>query len=290
MKVLVLGASGMLGTSLVPHLSSLGHEVLAHSRNGTLVAGLAADLSSAAEAARLVHEAAPHAVVNLAGLVDVDRCESHPKDAWLANVRSVENIASACSAAGARLVHISTDQVYDHAPSSTESQACPGNQYAMTKYAGELAALSAAATVLRTNFFGASRHATRRSLTDWLFAALGEGRPVPVFNDVRFSPLSLSTLCEAIATVLATSRTGIFNLGSRGGMSKAEFAFAFAAALGFTAGGLVPGTSSASAALKAWRPKDMCMDSTLFTTTFGLALPTLGDDIQRAAKDYREYR
>ena len=280
----MLGASGMLGASLLPHLAARGHEVLGHGRVGEF----AADLGDAKATQALLRRTAPDVVVNLVGLTDVERCESHPKEAWLGNVLSAENAAAASAAAGAHLVHVSTDQVYDRDPTSDESQACPGNQYAMSKYAGELAALGAGATVLRSNFFGRSQHPTRCSLTDWLYAALTEGRPLQVFEDVRFSPLSMLTLCEMIALTVQRRERGVFNLGSHSGMSKADFAFAFAGALELATGAMSRGRAAEAAFLKAWRPSAMCMDSRRFEQAFEQPLPTLNDEIQRAAKDYRE--
>jgi dTDP-4-dehydrorhamnose reductase len=284
MKILVLGASGMLGTSLVPHLTARGHSVSSHGRRGDMVA----DLGDAVATLALMRRASPEVVINLAGLTDVDRCESHPKEAWLSNVLSAENAAAASVAVGAHLIHMSTDQVYDQDACSEESQACPGNYYAMSKYAGELAALGAGATVLRSNFFGLSRHPTRLSLTDWLFSALIEGRPVQVFDDVRFSPLSIATLCEMIAIAALRRERGIFNLGSHAGMSKADFAFAFANVLGLKTTVMSRSLAAHATFLKAWRPKAMCMDSRRFEEVFGQVLPDLQAEIQRAAKDYRE--
>jgi dTDP-4-dehydrorhamnose reductase len=284
MKLLVLGASGMLGASLVPALGAREHMVTPHGRRGP---GLkTADLGDAAQARELLLEVRPEAAINLVGLTDVDLCESQPQLAWLANVRTAENIAAACKEVDCHFVHISTDQVYDGEPPRTEDQACPGNYYGITKYAGELAALSVGATVLRTNFFGASRHATRRSLTDWLHAALTEGRPIQVFEDVRFSPLSMATLCGMVERLVHLRPAGLFNLGSREGLSKADFAFAFARAMGLSQRCMTR-ASVQQTALKAWRPKDMRMDSTKIERILAQAMPRLEDEIELAAKDYR---
>jgi dTDP-4-dehydrorhamnose reductase len=283
MKLLVLGANGMLGTSLVPALGALGHVVTAHGRRSP---GLkTADLEVAVQARELLRDVKPDAAINLVGLPDVDLCESRPQLAWRVNVRTAENVAAACREVDCHLVHISTDQVYDGEPPRTEDQACPGNYYAITKYAGELAALSVRATVLRTNFFGASRHASRRSLTDWLFAALTQSRPIQVFEDIRFSPLSMATLCGMIERMVQLRQTGLFNLGSREGLSKADFAFAFARAIGLPEQCMTR-ASVQQTALRAWRPKDMRMDTTKIERILGQAMPRLIDEIEIAAKDY----
>lgn len=284
MKVLVLGASGLLGSTLVPALKAQGHRVTAHARTGTGPA--IADLNDSFATHSLIATVAPEVVVNLAGLTDVDQCESAPQSAWRANVLSVENIATACRVAGAHLVHISTDQVYAGPATHSETQACPGNYYALSKYAGELAALSIGATVLRTNFFGASRHPNRRSITDWLFQSLMQEKPVNVFEDVFFSPLSMATLCTMIEINLHLQPSGVFNLGSHDGLSKADFAFTFARVVGL-AEIRMSRTRVGDAKLTAWRPKDMRMDCSKIERTLDIALPRLEDEIALAAKDYR---
>lgn len=288
MKILVFGASGMLGLKLVPYLAGQGHEVLEASRHPS--AGIQINLQDQASVLAALRTASPDVVVNLVGMTDVDRCESYPKEAWQANVQTAEIISSACTIMGTHLVHLSTDQVYDSLPASTESDACPGNHYAMTKYAGESAALRAGATVLRTNFFGRSSHATRRSLTDWIFSALKDERSVQVFDDVHFSPLDMGTVCSMIHRIIQSNRcSGVFNLGSHGGMSKAVFAFAFAQAIGYSGTCFTRVRMEESGLLKAWRPKNMCMDSTHFETTFEVSLPSLQTEIERTAKEYRDH-
>ena len=285
MKILVLGASGMLGSRLVPYLIKQGREVLVAGRNHA--SGIQIDLQDEAATLAVVRSISPDVVVNLVGMTDVERCESHPKEAWQANVRSAENIANASSAIGKHLVHLSTDQVYDSTPACVEASACPGNHYAMTKYAGELAALSAGASVLRTNFFGLSPHATRRSLTDWIFAALKAERPIKVFDDVRFSPLDMGTLCRMIDKVAEYRQPGVFNLGSHDGMSKADFAFAFADALALPSTCFSRVSAKQSGLINTWRPENMCMNSRHFEASFNVSLPSLQTEIETSAKDYR---
>ena len=285
MKTLVFGATGLLGSRLVPYLSQQGQDVIAASRSA--INNIRVDLHSESDTLKALRSINPDVVINLVGMTDVERCESHPKEAWAANVRTAEHIARAAKVLGVHLVHLSTDQVYASAPVSMENDACPGNYYALTKYAGELAALSAGATVLRTNFFGVNLHASRRSLSDWLFSALRTNQAIQVFDDVRFSPLDMGTLCSMIEHTVRHPRAGVFNLGAHDGMSKADFAFAFADALGLSSSRFSRVSAEKSGLMDAWRPKNMCMNSSYFETTFNVQLPTLQTEIERAARDYR---
>lgn len=278
-RVLVTGSTGLLGASVVPRLRAQGFEVVAHGLRGD--ADVRADLRRAVEVERVIESVSPDVVVNLAALADVDACERDPDQAYECNVRCVENLAAALRArTAAALVHISTDHVYDGAGPHAESARCLRNVYALSKYWGERAALAAGGTVLRTSFFGASRRPGRKSWSDWLIDALEQKRSVVLFTDVQFSPLSMDTLADLLAGVLAARRPGIFNLGSRGGMSKRDFAHALAGQLGLSVAGAVDGSVS-QAGLRAARPTDMRMDCALFERTFGVELPTLCSEIQR---------
>ena len=284
-RILVTGAHGLLGSTLVPYLRIRGHDVVCHARSKE--ADLRGDLSDAHQVRAMLDEARPETVINLVALTNVDECERDPQSAYLANVRIVENLVAeiGTSSNAPHLVQISTDQLYDGPGPHKESAITLRNYYAFSKYAGELAAGRIASTVLRTNFFGPSRSPARTSLSDWLVKSLAEGGAITVYEDVRFSPLSLDTLGRMVELVVVNRPPGIYNLGSREGMSKAEFAFVLAEVLNLSTRNVQPGTSERIGAL-ARRPKDMCLDSTRFERQFGLELPTLRTELQSMKEAY----
>lgn len=286
--ILITGATGLLGSTLVPFLRSCGYIVVTHARSSN--ADFMVDLANMAEASAMLDRVQPGIIVNLVGLTSVERCESQLNEAYLLNTRTVENLVSWIrgSNLNSHLIQISTDHVYDGTGLHTEDQVTLTNNYAFSKYAGELAAAQVPSTILRTNFVGYSRVKNRISLTDWVYASMTSGKYVQVLNDVFFSPLSMKVLSEMIQLVIERKPIGVFNLGSHNGMSKADFDFAFAECLGLQTATMSRIDASQATFLKAYRPKDMRMDCSKFESTLGVELPLLSDEIKRVAKEYDE--
>lgn len=285
-RILVAGATGLLGTSIVPLLLSRGHDVICHGR--TQAGDVLCDLSDAAETISMLDSVRPDIILNLVALTNVDTCEEQPNFAYKVNVRTVENIVAwqlEQASQKSRLVQISTDQVYDGSGPHSEDDITITNTYAFSKYAAELAASKSDATVLRTNFFGRSRLEGRKSFSDWLIDALRRKESIKTFTDIFFSPLSLDTVCQMITMVLEQPAVGVFNLGSKDGMSKSDFAFRLAEIFNLDSENMARSVSE-DVALKAYRPKDMRMDSSKFEKVFGVVLPDLSSEIIKLRNDY----
>lgn len=285
-RLLVLGAGGMLGAEILSKNHFPNWETIGHGRDTNMKAR--ADLINAAETITMLDAFQPDALINLVALTNVDHCESFPNDAYISNVKTLENIVSWLKRAKkpVHLVHISTDQIYDGIGPHREDNVSLRNYYAFSKYAAELVATSVKATVLRTNFFGKSKCSKRNSLSDWIYTELKSGRPIDVFDDVMFSPLSMGTLCNMINTVLENKIKGIYNLGSNNGMSKADFAYALANTLGLNLKLLHRCSINKATHLKSYRPKDMRLDVSLFEERLETNLPTLADEIRKSAEEY----
>jgi len=278
MRVLVTGGTGMLGSTLVPVLKAAGHYVVTQSRNSG--GACSADLTDFQATMSMLKETRPECIVNLVAQTNVNSCEADLHSAYLLNVRTVENLAAAIRQyENIHLIQISTDQVYDGVGLSKEDEVRMTNNYAITKYAGEIAATMVQGTVLRTNFFGPSALVGRLSFSDWLLKNLREHIPFNAFSDVIINPLSMATLSLMINKVIQTPVAGVFNLGSQNPLSKADFAFQVANTFGLEATHMRMGSVDALG-LPARRPKDMSMDCALFSHTFGVSLPSLKHEIQ----------
>ena len=287
-NILITGSTGLLGSSLYPHLIKCGYKVKTHARENH--ADFMFDLSNREKSYEMLTQLQPSVIINLVSLTSVELCEENVDLACLANTCTVENLSDwiMTSGVGCHLVQISTDHVYDGVGLHTEDEITITNNYAFSKYAGELAAIRVPCTILRTNFVGRSQVICRESLTDWVYNSLTDNRHVQVLNDVYFSPLSITTLVEMIELVVRKKPIGIYNLGSHSGMSKADFDFAFAECLNLPTKTMTRINSSDATFLKAYRPKDMRMDISKFENSLDVKLPHLADLIKLVAQEYHE--
>lgn len=283
-RILVTGAYGFLGPILCASLESRGYVVLKQGRKPG--AQLCCDPSRPGVLEKLLDRHKPDVLINLIAKADVDGCEKDPEAAYVANVDVVRSLAAAVAQRGVHLIHLSSDHLYDGPGPSKEDMARPVNVYARTKFEGESAALAVGATVLRTNFVGRSVVPGRRSLSDWMVGCLRTGEPFTVFRDVFFSPLHVSTVCLCIERAAVSNRGGIFNLGARGGVSKAEFAVILADLLGVDRSRMVVGNYFDVPQAVA-RPRDMTMAVEKFEAAFGCTLPEIGSEIELLADQYR---
>ena len=284
-KLLILGAGGLLGQAFfdkqyLPDWNIEGHFGRRIEKN--------VDLNNTEQAISYLNKVQPDAVLNLIALTDVDRCESYPNEAFLANVKVVENVSKWIDTQEKKVqfVQISSDQVYDGQGPHKEDTPVLKNYYAFSKYAGELAAISTKAAILRTNFFGKSQIAHRDSFTDWLYKALSQQASIQLFNDVLFSPLSMTKLCEIIAQVIEKDIIGTYNVGSREGLSKADFAYNFATAVGLDTQYTNRVSIDDVKTIKTYRPKDMRLDVTRIEKALGIVMPSLDQEIINVAKEY----
>lgn len=278
-KILLTGATGLLGSRLYPYLKQQGLNVVG--QGNSKKTDINCDLRSLKATEHLLNFVQPQLIINLAALTDVDKCEQRLEDAYLLNVKTAENITAWIKQhPGVKIIHISTDQLYDSPGPHPEQDVMPVNVYGFSKYCAEKVVQQVESTILRTNFFGESLVPYRKSFSDWLVESFQRQTPIKLFTDVFFSPLSLNTLIEILAKIIEKPIAGVFNLGSREGMSKRDFAIELAKLFSFSTD-CAQDALAAEQKLKARRPKDMRMDCSLFEKTFNIKLPLLKDEIKR---------
>lgn len=196
MKVLVTGATGQLGAAVAARLPHAGYDVIPLGRTEC-------DLARPDHIAALA-DYTPDVIVNCAAWTDVDGAESHPLEAADVNAIALSRLAKVSASTGARLVHISTDFVFQgdiNRPLTEDDVPRPRGTYALTKLLGEWLALDAPrALVLRVeSLFGGTR---AKSSIDRIIDGLCSGAAVKTFSDRTVSPTYTLDAVDAIAALL----------------------------------------------------------------------------------------
>lgn len=284
MRILVTGSTGFLGPYLVKAFSDLG-DIIETSRTS---ADYQCNLTQEAYVRMMMEYANPDIIIHAAALTDIEECKKDPSRAIEVNCKATENLVRHAPL-GCRFIYISTDMVYSgpgpHRENSRSES--PLNMYGLSKYMGEFAAAKHGNhLIVRTNMFGFARSERKSSLVDFLIQKFKSGTTVQLFNDSFFSPLSATTLCRYLEKMARTDLTGIYNLGSTGGMSKLKFGLMLANELGLPTHNAVM-TSAASIPDRAPRPLDTRLDITRIESRFGFTLPTLESEIKAMCKEHQ---
>lgn len=236
-----------------------------------------ADLFDGVAIGRILEETGCRHVIHAAGNTGRRRLRSPPEAAGRIHVTATGIAATAASRAGAALVGISTDHLWDGTRSFVDEETPPRpmNCYARTKRRGELAALAAHkdALILRTNFFGRGRP----TFSDWIETELSQGRALTMFDDVFFTPIGMELLCPIVVEMAAREATGVYHAAGRGLISK----YAFGVQLNMTAG--------YDPAMKAPRPKDMSLATGKIERFLGRPMPDCRESLQAQVSRRVEY-
>lgn len=230
----------------------------------------------------------PDVIINLIALTDVDRCEEELSHAYSLNTYfpALLKMSALELDRCIHIVHISTDQIYSsYGPHTENEKIKPINIYGITKLFGEYEINSQNSLILRTNFIGKSLSAEKISFSDWIVNSLRSSRRINGYNDIFFSPLHISTLCKCIHHSINCRMTGIYNVGSNVGISKADFILKLCNELKYD-NSLIDFISVPTDNKRALRPKDMRLDSSKFHEASNFVLPSTESEIKRLAYDY----
>jgi dTDP-4-dehydrorhamnose reductase len=214
-------------------------------------------------------EAQPDAAIHAAAMAAVSDCTRDLARAAAVNTGATGELAELCAAAGARLVFVSTDLVFDgeRAPYREADEPAPLSVYGRTKAAAERAVLkSPGHAVVRVSLlFGPSING-RANFFDKQIEALRGGQPVCLFHDEWRTPLGLATAAKALVAIADSNVGGIVHLGGPERMSRVEMGVRLARFLGIRAAGIEP--ASRQTAGGEPRPRDVSLDSTRWRQQF----------------------
>jgi dTDP-4-dehydrorhamnose reductase len=229
-QTLVLGGTGFVGRELVDTLHARGASL--SGKDGSLQC----DASDPTSLAALLDRERPRIVVNCVGLADVDKAENDEALAVLLNETVVRNLATQYGRRPFRLVHISTDYVFDGSKGNyrEEDPTNPVNVYGRTKLKGEETAQRIlGALILRISSpYGMGFGARKVQFFRYVVDSLRAGKRARALTDQRITPTYLPDLAQAVERLTGAGASGIFHIGASHPWTRYAFALEVARVAG----------------------------------------------------------
>ncbi len=291
MRLLVTGASGLLGLNLALEASQ-DHEVYGSVYRNLLKDApftvIQSDLTQPGSIEDLLDKSQPDWVINCAALANLEVCETRPDLAEKLNIELPEKLAHHVAKGGARLVHISTDAVFDGRRGDyTEfDQPNPLSQYAKTKLLGEeaVSAVNSQAIIARVNLFGWSLGG-KRSLAEWFLNNLSANKNISGFTDVLFCPLLANDLGSLLLDMLGEGLEGLYHVVSRDCSSKYNFGIELARLFDYDQS-LIQPISITKSGLTAERSLTLTLNADKLSKDLGKPPPSLESCLMRFHQQY----
>jgi len=215
------------------------------------------DISNIDNVEKITKRFNPDFIINFASQNNVDFLESNPELAMTVNCHGASNVAKIANETKTKLLHVSTDSVFDGIKGnySETDQPNPINVYAKSKHAGELSVIKNCknSIITRTNFYGINPD--KKYFLNWILEQLKNNLPMTGFTDVIFSPLNTINLAQMLLELIETSFNGIIHLSSNNSISKYDFISKIILSLNLSPSLVTPGEIS-SLNFKAKRPKN----------------------------------
>lgn len=284
MRILVTGAAGMLGSTIVERWRDR-YEIFATARTPFETKDWtfrAFDLTEP-DHHSLIEWARPDVIVHCAAWTALDACESEPERTLEINGRSVERLLRA--APNARMLFISSDAVLGdrEQPLDETTPPHPLNAYGRSKQLGETL-LGDAGVAVRTTVVGWNVDPRKQSFVEWMVRALERNERITLFRDALFNPIAAPLLADELEKMLTDGRTGIWHVSSHDSTSKFDFGLLLADRLGLTPQRIHEGTINAMR-FAARRSADQRLDVTKYETAIGHSLPSLDEVVGELVRD-----
>ena len=217
-KIWITGAEGHIGTALLDLLEGVEYQLLPTDIEEV-------DITKIDEVTQFVHVNRPDVVINCAGLTDVQECENNVDEAYRVNAIGVRNVALAANEVYAKVIQISTDDVFDkesRVPYNEFDNVHPRTIYGKSKEAGEkiLTQLLNRFVIIRSSWI----YGIGRDFVDEVLRNVGQGKTMEVPNNQYAAPTSAKELAKVIRYFIDNEEYGLYHVVCPGSCSRYEFA------------------------------------------------------------------
>lgn len=232
-KILITGANGLLGQSVVSiftresdfHLIQTSVEDKAYVDFGHTYIQL--DITNKEEVKKIVTDNKPDVIVNCAAFTDVDKCETERELCWKLNVDAVKNLVIAARPHGIKLVHYSTDYIFDGKNGPYDELAVPNpiSFYGRSKLASENEIFTGGIRfgIARTMVLFGVGYKVKPNFALWLVDKLGKNEAVNIVDDMYGNSTIVDDLAYGSLKLIEMEREGIYNLSGRDVESRYDF-------------------------------------------------------------------
>jgi len=292
MRALVVGAGGFVGGYLCQALAESGHQVWGTYHRRHRPGLLPLDIVDREATGALVARVRPDVILHPAAMPDVERCEAFPLESYQVNVTGLGHILDAANAAGARLIHFSSEYVFDGlaGPYSENDTPNPLSAYGRQKLTGEKLVLGRApdALIVRTTVvYGWERRV--RNFAGRVIAELRAGRPVKAPRDQISSPTYVADLAQITCELATRGASGLCHVAGAERADRYTFALVVAEIFGLDAGLIIP-VFTAELGQKAPRPLSAGLDVGKLSRELGRAPAGFRDGLARMKREKGRWR
>jgi dTDP-4-dehydrorhamnose reductase len=279
-KILILGADGMLGSDIV--------KILSQNYNVFPLTIQNVDIADKETLERLMKQLYPDIVINCAAYTNVDGAETNPEKAFSVNAEGVKHIAECCNSINARMIHYSTDYIFDgnkKDPYNENDTPCPLNIYGQSKLKGEeyIKEILADYLIIRSSWLFGEKG---KNFVNSILKLSQEKEELKIVNDQVGSPTYTSDLSKATGQLIEKDIRGIVNVTNSGYCSW------------FTFSKEITELSNISIKIKAirteelnrsaLRPKNSILDCSKFNKLTGSIMPSYKSALKSYLKEINQ--
>jgi len=233
----------------------------------------------------------PHYLINTAAMTDVDDCEENKEQCWKVNVQAVKNLVYAAQKIGTKIVHLSTDYIFDgnHGPYSENDPSSPLDYYGKSKLASEnvLYASDLEYSIVRTMVLYGAGINVRPNFVTWLISALKNKQQLTIVTDQIGSPTLADDLAAAILKIIELNKWDTFHVSGSEIIDRYRFALKIADVFGLEMNLISPITTR-ELNQKAPRPLSSGFNVNKATSELGINLSNIEDGLKIFKKQFKK--
>jgi dTDP-4-dehydrorhamnose reductase len=293
LKLLVTGASGLLGHKVALLALKKGHEVYSMYKEHPINLGtpIQLNLTNQNEISKVINKLKPEAIIHTAAYTNVDGCEINKDLAWKVNAEATKHIAIASANINAHLTYVSTDYVFDGEKGlyTEEDKTNPINYYGYTKLKGEefIQKHNREWCITRASVIYGWTQTQKLNFATWLINNLKQQKQVKILTDQYVSPTLNTNLAEMLLEITERKITGILHTAGATRVSRHGFALQLAQVFNLNTNLIKPAKMN-EISWKAKRPKDSSLDVSKANTLFSVKPLKLNQALGKMKRKIKE--